>query len=162
MCIKLQTCRRASTSLRYNKHGMFFCYFLVAKFRWNASQNYTIGRMRLQPKGYTGRQHFIVNCEYTHGSYRKGFQSRDPESRYWRCFNPGISGLWIEKLTKCPNFTWYLLEKYFFSRNFGRQFPAIKLKVSRLTQTPTTWTDAIVACWISCLCVSLRYFTALA
>jgi len=32
----------------------------------------------------------------------------NPECRDWRCFNPGISGLWkkqIEKWTKYPNFT---------------------------------------------------------
>ena len=39
----------------------------------------------------------------------------DHESRDWRCFNPGISGL--RKMKKCPNFT-LLLEKNTFFQNF--------------------------------------------
>ena len=63
-------------------------------------------------------------------------ESRDPgpvsqsRKRDWRRFNPGIPyfGI-IKKLTKCPNFTRYLPEKYFFP-NFGGNSRLYKLRVS--------------------------------
>jgi len=41
----------------------------------------------------------------------------NPESRDWRCFNPGISGLW--KINKMPEFKWYLPGKYIFPNFVG-------------------------------------------
>ena len=55
----------------------------------------------------------------------------NPESLDWRCFNPGISGLW--KTNKMPEF--YMIfarKKYLFFPEFWGQFPALKLRVSGL------------------------------
>jgi len=57
--------------------------------------------------------------------------------------NPGIGDALIpgfrdyEKCKKCPNFTGYLTEKYFFPEFWG-QFPALKLRVSGFDPTPIT------------------------
>jgi len=63
--------------------------------------------------------------------------------------NPGIGDALIpgfrdyEKWAKCPNFTWYLREKYFFPEFWG-QFRALKLRMRGFDPNTHRFTGAIV------------------
>jgi len=69
----------------------------------------------------------------------------NPESRDWRCFNPGISGLW--KMQKMPEFYGIFARKISFPEFWGQFRAALKLRVSGLEPTPTTWSWRALFFW---------------
>jgi len=65
-----------------------------------------------------------------------------------------------------PEFYMIFARKKYLFPNFGGQFPALKLRVSGLDPNTKYVIKVDIVLWaqscqINCLCVTLRYFTAL-
>jgi len=86
----------------------------------------------------------------------------NPECRDWRCFNPGISGLW--KMNKIPGFYMIFARKILFPRIFRGSSRLQTWEWAHSTPTPTAsswWTSFYwrMSFWLLLRCTWLHVLT---